>query len=960
MQEERDRWARVKHVFQLAIDQPPTDRLAFVADRCGDDEAVRAQVVSLLAAHREAGEFAETPAIEKLNTSPSGRLDERSLHKRDRLGPYEIIEWLDAGGMGEVYRARDAQVGRDVAIKILPSRFSTDPDRLRRFEQEVRSAGSLNHPNLLTIYFADVHAGSPYLVSELLQGETLRKVLDRGPVPGRNAAQYAAEVACGLAATHDRGITHRDLKPENIFLTKDNRIKILDFGLVKLRETKSQLDIPGALRTDAGVVLGTAGYMSPEQARAEQADHRSDIFALGAVLYELMTGRRAFQGTSLVDTMSAVLHNEPADISSVQPDCPPALERIIRRCLDKNPANRFQSAHDLCFALEALSGAPVAAGHGPGRHVRARRQAAAWLAIGATAAATTVASYVLSRRASEPGVQATLRTSILPPERQFGSDPSPALSPDGRTIAFTAPNATGQQVTWVRPLDLPTARALPGTEGSYSGAFWSPDSRSLGFFARGTLQRIEIAGGAPQVLATATNPHGGTWGNDGTVLFAPDATTIQRMSAAGGAATPVTRLDAQHREMALGYPSFLPDGNHFLYWVLSSDKAREGLYLGALDSGDRRQLLPLRSRAEYANGYLFFGRDGNLMAQPFDVRRMEISGEATRVAEELGESSAELSNFAFSVSVSGSVAYWSGHKIPAAQLTWFARTGRRLAAIGEPGHHWEFMVSPDDRFSAIVRSDLRKSKVDIWLLDVAGRNPAALTLANYVAAFPVWSPDSKRVLFTEFTDRWYVKAIHGGTTEEIPFAATAEDYPMSWSSDGRNLLFFRITPDTFGDLWILPLSGERTPYPYLNTVNTEFAGRFSPDSRWVAYTSNESGRVEVYVNSFPQPGNKIRISADGGQMPMWRKDGKELYFVTDDRTLMAVRLAREQGALVPSLPVRLFQTSSIRLSPTMQYAPSSDGQRFLINAVLEDERPQGIHIIHNWKPESAALTAIAR
>ena len=878
-----------------------------------------------------------------------------------RLGPYEILSLLGAGGMGEVYRARDAQVGRDVAIKILPAQFSRDPDRLRRFEQEVRAAGGLNHPNLLTIYFADVHAGSPYLVSELLEGETLRKRLSRGPVPARKAAAYGAEIASGLAAAHDRGITHRDLKPENIFLTTDDRLKILDFGLAKLRETDAERDSTrDDAMTHAGVVLGTAGYMAPEQARAQPADHRSDIFALGAVLYELVTGRRAFQGTSHVETLGAVLTLEPPDTASVQQDCPPALDRIIRRCLEKSPANRFQSAHDLRFALETLSGAistastGSAVARGADSEVRVRRRAGAWLAASVLAVVIAVAAaFMLGRRATEPAEQATLRMSILPPEKTFGLDPAPALSPDGRTIAFTAPNAAGQDVIWVRPLDSSTPRALPGTEGSSSAPFWSPDNRSLGFFTAGKLRRIDLSGGAPQVLADATNPHGGTWAKDGTILFAPDSTTIQRISASGGSPTSVTRPDARRHELWIGYPTFLPDGRHFLCLVFSTEKLNEGVYLGTIDSAERRQVLSLRSRAEYANGYLFFGRDGNLMAQPFDARRLQLSGEAMRVADGLGQSRPEVSNFAFSVSNSGSVAYWSGYPLPSTQLTWFERTGRRLGVIGEAGRHYTFTVSPDGKFSAIERRDLQKNTIDIWLLDMAGGNPSHLTFANYWAGFPVWAPDSQRVLFTEWTDRWYIKAIHGGATEEIPYAAMVEDYPLSWSPDGRHLLFMRITPDTLADLWVLPLFGDRKPYPYLNTPNQETGGQFSPDGHWVAYASSESGRSEVYVDSFPKPGNKLRISADGGMKPMWRKDGGELYFVTLDYTIVAVHLAGRQASLLASPPVPLFQAKGLLSLPRLEYAPSADGQRFLINVPLEDDRPQGIHIIHNWKPASA-------
>jgi serine/threonine protein kinase/Tol biopolymer transport system component len=873
-----------------------------------------------------------------------------------RLGSYEVLSELGAGGMGEVYRARDTTLGRDVAIKILPSAFTADPERLARFTREARVLAALNHPHIGAIYGFEEHGGLRALVLELVEGWTLADRIAQGPLPLDTALPIAQQIAEALEAAHEKGIIHRDLKPANVKVRPDGTAKVLDFGLAKARESvavgadlSNSPTITTPAMTQIGNILGTAAYMSPEQARGMAVDKRTDIWAFGSVLFEMLTGRPAFEGETVSDVLGAIMHKEP-DWEKLPAKTPAAIRRLLRRCLAKDAHQRLHDIADARLEIEATLHEPSV--ELPRRDSVPAGSKRTWIAVSVLATViAAAATYMLGRRMGGPTEEATLWTSILPPEKQFGLAPLPALSPDGRTLAFAAPNAAGQEVLWVRPLDSPTARALPGTEGGSFGQkqpFWSPDNRSLAFFTGygggGKLLRIDIAGGAPQFLADAPQPLGGTWSRDGTILFVPTATTIHRIPASGGSPKQVTRLDAARQETIHGLPRFLPDGRHFLCWVFSSEKQHEGVYIGTLDSGELRPLLPLRTQAEYANGYLFFGREGNLMAQPFDLRQLQLSGEATRVTEGLGMGCCELSNAAFSISDTGSIAYWSGAAGQAkTQLTWFDRAGRRSGIIGEPGYYAGFMPSPDGTYSALERLDVATKSVDIWLLDMAGGNPSRLTFVNYAAGNPLWLPDSQRVLFTQWTDRLYVKSIRSGVIEEVPFpGGTNSDFPLGWSPDGRNLLFLRNTPETLGDLWILPLSGDRKPHPYLNTSINEGDGRISPDGHWLAYAANESsGRHEVFVQSFPEPGSKIRISANGGRMPMWKKDGRELYFVTEDLSIMGVSLTAGPTSLQPSPPVRLFQTElQTFFNDRVQYAPSADGQRFLVNLPLHDDRPK--------------------
>jgi eukaryotic-like serine/threonine-protein kinase len=854
--------------------------------------------------------------------------------------------------MGQVYRATDTNLKRPVAIKVLPAALATDTERLARFQREAELLARLNHPNIAQIHGLERSEGTTALVMELVEGPTLADRILRGPVPIDEALALAKQVASALEAAHEQGIVHRDLKPANVKVKADGSIKVLDFGLAKALESPaspadlSQSPTMSAVATRAGVILGTTAYMSPEQARGHAIDKRTDIWAFGCVLYEMLTGHQAFPGKTISDTIAAILEREP-DWQDLPTATPRSVRRLLQRCVAKDVRQRLHDIADARLELESPSSEPAMENR---QHGVSKRM---WVFASLFAAAIAATAFVAGRWANSRTSEAPmLWTSILPPEKPFEDVvPAAMLSPDGRVLAFQAPNAAGQNVIWVRPLDSGVARALPGTEDSRE-LFWSPDGQSLGFFAGGRLKRIDLAGGAPQTLTDAPENRGGSWARDDTILFVPDGKTVHRIHASGGASAQVTHLNAERRDLIHGWPSFLPDDKHFLLWVLSGEKQHEGVYVGTLDSGELRRLLPLRTRAQYANGYLFFGRQGNLMAQRFDPVALQLSGEAIRVAQGLGLYGAEAGNTAFSVSNSASIAWWSGAQVIEVQPTWVDRAGRTIAAIGEPGRYFGLMISPDGKYAATEYADVVALTGDILLLDLTGGNPSRLTFVPYLAGSPVWSPDSKRVLFTQWRDHLDVVPVEGGVSQQIPFPGGGNsDYPQSWSPDGRHLLLMRFTQETRFDLWILPMSGDRTPYPYLRTPVGEFFGRISPDGQWVAYGSNESGRSEVFVQSFPVPGNKRRISTSGGSSPMWRQDGRELYFVTEDNSLMAVSVTpRSAGSLEFSPPSRLFQAEYITGGGRPPWAPSVDGQRFLVLVPVEQDRTQGINLIHNWRP----------
>jgi Tol biopolymer transport system component len=860
------------------------------------------------------------------------------------LGPYEILDLLGAGGMGQVYRARDPRLGRVVAVKILPSSFSADAKRLRRFEQEARAAGMLNHPNVLAIYDVGTHEGSPYLVSELLEGETLRARLEAGPIPLSKVFDYAVQIAMGLAAAHEKSIVHRDLKPENLFLTRDGRVKILDFGLAKLTspEKESRTDAPTVARdTDPGVVMGTVGYMSPEQVRGEDADPRSDLFAVGAIVYEMLTGRRAFHRDTKVATMNAILSEDPPESSNANP----ALARLVRRCLEKRPEERFQSARDLAFALEALSGSSGASVVQPAL-TRRIRERYAWLLAGALGIGV-LALGIAHLRGPEPDRRTYRLSVVLPEGALFDSEGGFALSPDGRHLVFAAGDASGKRLLYLRPLDSLEARGLPGTDGA-SFPFWSPDSRFVGFFAMGKLKKIDITGGPPQALCDSSSIVGGTWNQNGVILFAQDYNgPLYRVLDSGGKAAPVTTLDPSRQESGHRWPQFLPDGNHFLHLSQSASPDHTGIYVRSLDSNESRRLVDVFSSPAYFAPYLLYVRGETLLAHRLDFVRLELTGEPFPVVEGVGST---LSKAHFSVSESGVLAYHA-HTTEDGLPVWFDRQGNRLGAIGPPAGYAGLTLSPDEQRVAIDRT-VSPTAPDIWLIELSQGTASRFTSNSAYDFTPVWSPDGTRIVFASNrtagggTDL-FQKESSGAGEEELLLRTGATNDPTDWSADGKFILYVARQPGTSSDLWALPLEEDRTPIVLLQTPFLEEGARLSPDGRWLAYTSNESGRQEVYVRPFLRPGGGRLISTGGGWQPRWRRaDGKELFYLSPERRIMAVSVQSDSSRFEASTPRELFD------EPVSDgtYDISRDGQRFLINTILP-EASSPIQIVVNWKPE---------
>ncbi|HJZ81541.1 MAG TPA: protein kinase, partial [Pyrinomonadaceae bacterium] len=793
-----------------------------------------------------------------------------------KLGPYEILTPLGAGGMGEVYRARDIRLGRDVAVKVLPASLSADTDRLHRFEQEACAAGALNHPNILVIHHIDTHDGAPYIVSELLEGETLRKRMSGTAMAQRRVIDYASQVAHGLAAAHEKGIVHRDLKPENVFITNDGRVKILDFGLAKLTQldgSQSQTEIPTRrVDTNPGVIMGTVGYMSPEQVKGRQVDHRADIFSFGAILYEMLSGRRAFHGESPAETMSAILREDPPELSETNHNVSPALERLVNHCLEKNPEERFHSARDLAFALESLSGRTslsdqtVTTPSWAPRLIKSR-ELIAWIVAGIAVVALVALATRYFR--GTPPDKRVLRLSIIPPEKTTlsGVLQTMALSPDGRRMAFIA-SSGGKDLIWVRPLDSLSSTALSGTEGVVvpSGIFWSPDSRFIGFFSGGKLKKIDASGGPAQTVCDVSEARGGTWNRNGVILFSPAVNQpVYRVSAAGGNPTPITTLDQSQYETSHRWPQFLPDGNHFLYLARGKPE-HTGVYLGSLGSKETRQILVSAVSALYAPpGFLLFMRNETLMAEPFDANELRLTGEPVPIAEPVAYNGG-LGRGSFCASENGVLAYRSGTG-QINQPLWFDRGGKQIGSLGEAGLYFTLCFSPDEKRAAIDRIDPHTGTQDIWLFDLLRGIPSRFTTDPANDWFPLWSPDGSTIVFSSSRDgvtNLYMKSASGVGGEEALLKSDQSKTADDWSTDGKFIVYESRSAQNKTDLWVLPMSGDRKPFPFLQTVFNEQQAQFSPDGKWIAYTSDESGSPEVYVQTFPASGGKWRISTNGG------------------------------------------------------------------------------------------------
>ena len=851
-----------------------------------------------------------------------------------RLGVYEITAQIGEGGMGQVFRATDTKLKRQVAIKILPPSLAADHDRLARFQREAEVLASLNHPNIAHIHGLEESGGITALVMELVEGDDLSQRIARGAIPLDEALAIAKQIAEALEAAHEQGIVHRDLKPANIKLRQDGVVKVLDFGLAKALVADAVTDLANSptlsfAATQAGMILGTAGYMSPEQAKGRTVDKRSDVWAFGAVLYEMLTGTRAFAGDDLSDTLANVLKMEP-DWNRLPAEASPRVRLALRACLQKDPKQRIGDVQSVRLVLEGAfeTSAPQttasATSSAPGGRL-------AWVAF-AVALLAAVALAI-------PAVR-HLRETPLPEMRVEVNTPQTsqplhfALSPDGMRLVFVA-SANGPQRLWVRPLNAAAAQPLPGTEGAIF-PFWSPDSRSVGFFADGKLKRIDVTGGSPQELADAPAGRGGGWNSDGTIVFAPtNAGPLWRLPTSGGQPVEFTKLDVP-RQGSHRLPQFLPDGRHFLFWASGIPDA-QGIYLASLDGSEPKRLTAADAAGAYTEpGLLLFNQRGGLVARQLDVASGALTGDPMRLAESVDyDTSFGLGGF--SVSAAGRMSYRASG-VEQRQLRWFDRTGKPVGVAGEPDvtRLSSPALSPDGRNVAVGRDV--QNNYDVWLIDVLRGGATRFTLDAAVEIYGVWSPDGMRIVFNSNRKgpyNLYMEPSSGAGSEELLLDSPGVKQPMDWSRDGRFVLYQEGVARTGWDLWALPMSGDRKPIAIANTPFEERVGQFSPDGRWVAYQSNITGTFEIYVQSFPGPGGKWKVSTAGGTNPRWRADGQELFFIAPDANLMVASVRTSTSSLEAGPPRALFQTRIVIGSNFgHEYAVSRDG-RFLINTVLD-------------------------
>ena len=954
------RWQQVAQIFESAVSRAPADRAAFVHAACRDDSALRREVESLLAEEH-------APLLLDASIAAAAHAllgDNSAVMTGQTIGAFEIDALLGAGGMGEVYRARDTRLGRDVAIKFLPNAFASNAERLARFTREAQLLASLNHPQIGAIYGFEDAGGVPALVLELVEGPTLADRIARGALSIDEALGIAGQIADALQAAHEQGIVHRDLKPANIKVREDGTVKVLDFGLAKMLEptwsaggsvplTTQSPTITTPSMTAAGMILGTAAYMSPEQARGRPADKRSDIWAFGCVLYEMLTARRAFDGEDVTETLAAILRTEP-DYHALPLAVPRPLRTLIERCLRKDHRRRLADIADARLELDDALNERLLPADPPNR-VR-RFECYGWLAALAAAVATTfVAARPTPTRIA--AAREELRLSIATPPTSDAI--SFALSPNGRRVVFAA--GEGMPRLWLRSLDDFSSRPLPGTEGAEL-PFWSPDGRSIAFFAGRALRRLDLTGGAPPtILAAAPGAVGGSWGADDTILFTRSGVdAIWRMPAAGGSPVRVTALRGSD-EVGHQFPEWLPDGRHFIYYV-NGDERIAGTYVGTLDGTPSRRLAQTEGRAAVTARALVFVRGGALLAQRYDPRTFQLIGDPTTLADRVAGAAVFNTGRALAATLNGAIAFRSGDAPPPRQMLVFDRAGAELARLGEPDTTVmrNPQLAPDGSRLAVSRGFAAQS---LWFLDVALGRMTRLPSASASRALPVWSPDGRRIAFLSDrngvgTTDLFVAPVTGDVRDELIFRSAELKAPLDWSPDGKWLLFTTTKLDEAkADIWAVEVGDDHRAVPVIKTPFHSRAGQFSPDGRWVAYDSDESGnRVDVYVQPFPGPGEKRIVSSAGGAQPRWRHDGKELFYIGLDGRLMAVPLSASAdgaslrpGAAAPLFAVRVPGGPLQRSSNRQQYAVSHDGQRFyVVSLVGEPINP--ISVILNWEP----------
>lgn len=961
-----DRWRLLDQLFVEALQLHAGAREEFVARACGGDDALRAEALSLLASADESGEFMAKPALERLAKAIAA--EGWTLRPGERIGAYTVVRLLGSGGAGEVWRATDERLGRDVAIKVLLPPCSDDAGRVGRFAEEARAAGALNHANILTVHDVGEHRGIPFLVTECLEGQSLRQRLAVGAIPVDEAISVALGVARGLIATHARGIIHRDLKPENVFIRADGGIKILDFGLAKLQLPVDDLH-SAASQTVSCAILGTAGYMAPEQVRGDDVGARGDLFALGVILYEMLCGRRPFKGTSTFETLHAILTTDPPDLLSEHPHVPAPVAQIVTRLLKKTPDARFQSAADLAWALEQLAGRPMDSG---ARKERPRDRAPLWrsrwlpwaVAPALTTLLLTGGWWLLPVVGGEPGAtQLTQFTWMLPAGMVL--DSAPVVSPDSQHIVFVGKDVTGRRL-FVRDLSSVVAVRLSGTEGARQ-PFWSPDSRSIGFFARGKLMKLALAAGAPVVIADAIDARGGTWSPSGTIVFAPDliASPLLKVSAGGGPVEPATLLDLAQGENAHRWPVFLPDGIHFLYFVRATNDARRGVYLGRVDRAAIMPGAPLfhsESEAVYVPpssgniGELLYVGNGKIEARSFDAARRTLSGDGRTLALQAGE---QTPYHSMMLSASEAVLAFTPSPVPfGLRLSSVDRTGENLHSEQREPQNW-LRLSPDGRRLARQRIDGVRGNPDIWVEDLARNTRVRVTTAAGPDILLVWSADGKRLAYVTGNPpgrpgpRMLTIAAADGTgilrTVACPGTPATYCEPTDWSHDGRHLIV-----NVYGargrDIWTVAIEPDGSTQPLLAEPYSERDGRVSPDGRWISYVSDESGRPEVSVRNISGSPTRIVISGDGGEQPVWRRDGDELFFVDPRGRLRSVTVRGTLNGLPAfGLPVELAVPPIGFGHWGHQYDVSPDGRRIYFMRRDEDQAPQEITVLTGWR-----------
>ena len=951
-----DRWQRIEQLYHDALEREGNNRAAFLREACAGDDAMQQEVESLLAQGKEAAGFLEAPALEvaaRMLSEESGQ----SLLGR-RIGSYQILSLLGAGGMGEVYEARDSKLGRNVAMKVLPTLLAHDPERLARFEREARMLASLNHPNIATIHGLEQADGVQCLVMELVPGETLAERLNAGALGIEEALQIGGQVAEALEAAHEKGVIHRDLKPANVKVTPQGRVKVLDFGLAKAFASESGLDLshlpsPPAMGTEEGRILGTPAYMSPEQVRCKPVDKRTDIWAFGCVLYELLTARQAFRGDTLSDSIAGVLEREP-DWQVLPPTTPAKILDLLRRCLQKDSQHRLRDIGDARIEIEeALAGPAAAELSAPVKGIRGHWQGVLLWGVAFLLLAAVASVAIWNWKSPSPKISGPVpHIAIALPSGQplVGVEMgiSVALSPDGTQLAYPARQGRIQQL-YLRPLEGLEAKPIPGTEGA-TGPFFSPDGKWVGFFAGGKLKKVSVSGGETLSLCDAPDPRGASWGSGGMIVFAPTRdSALQIVSDAGGTPRPLTQMaedEGSHR-----WPEFLPGGEAVLF-AASDGGANWNKAEIAVQSlrmtGERRNLIRGGTHPRYdASGHLVYAQGGNLMAAPFDPRRLEVTGGAVPVVEGVLQST--FSGAAqFSLSAKETLVYVPGSEhAMERRLMWVTRSGVEQPLPAPARAYRGPRLSPDGREVAVA---VEGQETEVWLYDLSRETLTRLTFQRGTSYNPVWTRDGKRITFNITSSPeagiYWLRADGSGGLERLCECGGA---PYSWSPDGKLLTFLNGTPATGNNTWLLRMD-DRKAEPFFQTSFNQGATQFSPDGHWVAYISDETGRREIYVQPYPGPGGKWQISTDGGTEPLWNPNGKELFFRSGDKMMSAeiTTHPRFSAAKQKLLFEGQYQPSQAPV-PTANYDVSPDGQRFLmLKPGGQDQAATQINVVPNW------------